>query len=402
MSTNEGQVVGNWNYPTKVRFGPGRVRELPEACRELGMTRPLLVTDPGLAALPFVREAIQRNEDAGLPTALFSEIKGNPTGRNVSDGVAACARGRCDGVIALGGGSALDVGKAVALMVGQSRPLWDYEDIGDYWTRVDVSGMAPVVAVPTTAGTGSEVGRASVIAHEGEHHRKVIVFHPRMLPGIALCDPELTLSLPPALTAWTGVDALSHSLEAYCATGYHPLADGIALESMRLVHAWLPVAHAEPQNLEARSHLMAASLMGATAFQKGLGAMHAMSHVLGARFDAHHGLCNAIVMPYVLAFNLPAISERLERLAALLALPAHAAGGAASVVEWVLRLREGLGIPHTLEAVGMSAGDIPALAEAAANDAAAGGNPLPVDAEAFRVLFTAALDADLHLRASLR
>lgn len=392
MTSIEKTLTRNWNYPTNVRFGAGRIAELPDACRSLGMTRPLLVTDPALAALPMIRDVMARNEEAGLPTALFSDIKGNPVGKNVDDGVRVFKEAGCDGVIAMGGGSALDVGKAIALMVGQTRPMWDFEDIDDWYTRVNTDGMAPVVAVPTTAGTGSEVGRSSVIANEDDGHRKVIVFHPRMLPGIALCDPALTVSLPAKLTAATGMDALSHNLEAYCAPGYHPLADGIAVEGIRLVHDWLVTAVKEPGNLEARAHMMAASLMGATAFQKGLGAMHALSHPVGARFDAHHGLTNAVVMPYVLDFNQRAIAARLERLAAYIGLDATSPG---AVLDWVLSLRRELEIPHTLKDLGVTEESVDELAPMAAADPSASGNPVPVDAEALAGLYRRALAGEV-------
>ncbi|MEE8534339.1 MAG: iron-containing alcohol dehydrogenase, partial [Alphaproteobacteria bacterium] len=349
MNIDPKTLRGNWNYPTAMRFGPGRIAELADACRELGMTRPLLVTDPGLRDLAMVREAVAANDAAGLPTAVFADIKGNPVGKNVDDGVAAYKAAGCDGVVAFGGGSALDAAKAVALMVGQTRPVWDFEDRDDWWTRVDAAGMAPVVAVPTTAGTGSEVGRASVITDEATHTKKII-FHPGMLPAIVISDPELTLGLPKNITAWTGMDALAHNLEAYCAPGYHPMADGIALEGMRLVKEWLPVAVADGANLAARAYMLAAASMGATAFQKGLGAIHAMSHPIGAVHDTHHGLTNAVVMPYVLDFNRAAIEERLTALARYLDL---ADPSFDAVKSWVLGLRRDLGIAHTLADLGV-------------------------------------------------
>src|SRR5260221_928393 len=302
MSIDAAALRGNWNYPTSVKFGCGRIAELADHCKALGMKRPLLITDPGLAGLPMIKAAIDRNNAAGLPTGLFSQIQGNPTGKNIDDGVKAFKEGGHDGVIAFGGGSALDAAKAVALMAGQKRPLWDFEDIGDWYTRVDPNGMAPVVAVPTTSGTRSEVGRASVITDEAVHVKKII-FHPKMLPAIVIDDPELTAGLPPHITAAVGMDALSHNLEAFCAPGFHPLADGIAIEGMRLIKEWLPTAVKDGGNLVARSYMMAASSMGATAFQKGLGGMHAIAHPLGALYNTHHGLTNAVVMPYVLDFN---------------------------------------------------------------------------------------------------
>lgn len=391
MSFDPADFTRNWNYPTAVRFGPGRLRELPEACRGLGMRRPLLITDPGLAALPMVQRALALNSEAGLPTGLFTGVKANPVGQNVDDGVAAYQAGGHDGVIAFGGGSALDAAKAVALMVGQDRPLWDFEDVGDWWTRVKVEGMAPVVAVPTTSGTGSEVGRASIIKDEAAGLKKII-FHPRMQPAVVLADPELTLGLPPGVTAATGMDALSHNLEAWCAPGFHPLADGIALEGMRLVDLSLRDAFRDGSDLAARSRMMAASAMGATAFQKGLGAMHALAHPIGAVLDAHHGLINAVVMPYVLLCNRRAIEPRLSRAAAYLGLPTV---GFAGFVDWVLRLREDLGIPHTAAALGVTAALVPTLAKMATEDPSAGSNPLPLSVAEYETLLGKALAGDL-------
>jgi alcohol dehydrogenase class IV len=282
-------LKGNWNYPTLIRFGAGRIRELPDACRTLGMQKPLIVTDPGLAKLPMITNAVNVLTGAGMGSAVFSDIQANPVEANVTNGVAMFRNGSHDGVVAFGGGSALDVGKAVALMSGQSRPIFDFEDREDWFTRVEVKGMAPVVAVPTTAGTGSEVGRASVITDIADHTKKII-FH----PGIVIEDPELTVGLPPQVTAATGMDALSHCLEAYCAPTFHPLADGIAVEGMRLIKEWLPIAVRDGRNLEARAHMLIASSMGATAFQKGLGAMHSLSHPCGANLNTHHGLTNAV------------------------------------------------------------------------------------------------------------
>ena len=335
-------LKGNWGFPTQMIFGPGRIARLGKACAGLGMSRPLLVTDPGLAALPMVRDAIAANEAEGLPTGLFTQVKPNPVGQNVEDGVDAYRAGGHDGIIAFGGGSALDCGKAIALMAGQSRPLWDFEDKGDNWKRVDSEGIAPIVAVPTTAGTGSETGRASVILDE-ETHIKKIIFHPKMMPGTVVSDPELTLGLPPHITAATGMDALAHCLEAYCAPGYHPMAEGIAVEGIRLVKDWLPTAVKDGGNLAARANMLAAASMGSTAFQKGLGAIHSLSHPIGALYDTHHGLTNAVVMPYVLAFNRPAIEDKMTRLAAWLGL---ANPSFTAMQDWILALRAEIGIPE--------------------------------------------------------
>lgn len=384
-------LVGKWNYPTTVRFGVGTLSWLPIYCKELGMKRPLLITDPGLAALDIVRRAVNMNADAGLETGVFSEIQANPVGKNVDDGVSAFKAGDHDGVIAFGGGSALDAAKAVALMVGQSRPLFDFEDVGDWWTRVNEAGMAPVVAVPTTSGTGSEVGRASVIKDEQAQVKKII-FHPKMLPARVICDPALTVGLPPHLTAAVGMDALSHNLEAYCAPGFHPLADGVAVEGMRLVHLALRDAVRDGHDLTARSRMMAASTMGATAFQKGLGAMHALAHPIGAVLDAHHGAINAVLMPYVLVFNRPAIETRITRFAAWLGLPNP---GFNAVLDWVLRLRSELGIPHTSDRLGVTEALIPRLAEMGAVDPSAGTNPLPLDPQNLRELLRWSLTGEL-------
>jgi alcohol dehydrogenase class IV len=378
---------GDWSYPTAVRFGPGRIAELPEACRALGIGRPLLVTDPGLAGLPMVRRALALNEEAGLPTGVFSGVRGNPTGEDVAAGVEAFRAGGHDGVIALGGGSALDAGKAVAFMAGQNRPIWDFEDRPGLWRRANADGIAPVVAVPTTAGTGSEVGRAGVITNAATREKKII-FHPRMLPGQVIADPELTLALPPTLTAWTGMDALAHALEAFCAPGYHPMADGIAVEAARLVRVWLPRAVERGDDLEARAHMLAAAAMGAVAFQKGLGAIHALSHPVGGLLGAHHGLTNAVVMPYVLAYNRPAIEERAARLARYLDLPDP---GFESLYGWVLDLRRRLAIPDTLADLGVRPEHVERMAAMAADDPTAGGNPRPVGVAELRDLYRAAL-----------
>ncbi|MGE0660923.1 MAG: iron-containing alcohol dehydrogenase [Reyranellaceae bacterium] len=381
----------NWNYPTLVRFGIGRIRELPDACRALGMKRPLLVTDPALAALPMIAAAIDANKAAGLPTGLFSALQPNPVEQNVSDGVAAFRAGGHDGVIAFGGGSALDTGKAIALMVGQTRSIFDFEDREDWHTRVNVAGMAPVVAVPTTSGTGSEVGRSSVVTDPRDHLKKII-FHARMMPSIVVADPELTVGLPAHITAAVGMDALSHNLEAYCASFYHPMADGIAVQGMKLIWEWLPRAVQDGKDLEARAHMMVASMMGATAFQKGLGAMHALSHPCSAVLNTHHGLTNGVVMPYVLAFNRAAIADRLAALGRYLGLEDASFAG---VLEAVLELRRRIGIPNTLAEIGVTDDRIPELAPMAALDLTAGSNPVPVGERDMVALYHAAVSGRL-------
>ena len=377
----------NWSYPTAIRMGAGRISELAEACQTLGITRPLLVTDTGLAGLPMVTDTLAANDAARLPTGLFSEVQPNPLGSNVDAGVQAFSKGNHNGVIAFGGGSAMDVGKLIAFMAGQTRPLWDFEDIGDLWRRANADTIAPIIAVPTTSGTGSEVGRAGVATHEGTRTKKVI-FHPCMMPGIVICDPALVAGLPAHLTAWTGMDALVHCLEAYCATGYHPIANGVALEGLRLIRHWLPRAVEDGADLEARTHMMSAAAMGATAFQKGLGAIHSLSHPVGAIYDTHHGLTNAVFTPYVLMFNQSAIQDRMADLARYLNLPRpsfHA------VIDWTLALRERFEIPHTAATLNIEADRLDDLAAMAAADPTASSNPVPVNANAMLHMYEAAM-----------
>ncbi len=379
-------LVGNWNYPTAVKFGAGRIGELADHCKAIGMNAPLIVTDNGLVNLPIVQNALAALKSAGLKAGIFSEVRPNPVGENVDAGVAAFKAGGHDGVIAFGGGSALDVGKVIAFMSGQTRPLWDFEDIGDWFTRADVNGIAPIIAVPTTSGTGSEVGRAGVITDVSNHTKKII-FHPKIMPTITLCDPELTIGLPPKVTAATGMDALSHLLEAYCGPFFHPQADGIAIEGTRLVKENLIEATKNGTNIEARANMMAAAMMGATAFQKALGGMHAMAHPIGAVYDAHHGLVNAVVMPYVLEFNRSVIETRIERLAAYLGLEASFD----AFLNWVLDLRRELEIPNTLGEIGIPLEGVPELAKMAIIDPSAGGNPIALTIENVTPLFEKAI-----------
>lgn len=382
--------IGNWNYPTLVKFGAGRISELGAHCTALGMKAPLIVTDNGLVNLPMIVNAVAALKAVGLNVGVFSGVRPNPIGANVDDGVACFKAGRHDGVIAFGGGSALDVGKVIAFMSGQTRPLWDFEDIGDWFSRADVNGIAPIIAVPTTSGTGSEVGRAGVITDESNHTKKII-FHPKIMPSITLCDPELTIGLPAHITAATGMDALSHSLEAYCAPGFHPQADGIAIEGIRLIRENLETATRDGKNIEARANMMAAALMGATAFQKGLGGMHAMAHPIGAVFDAHHGLINAVVMPYVLKFNRAAIEVRIARLADYLGIE----GGFDGFLAWILEIRANLGIAHSLAEIGVDIAKIDELAAMAVVDPSAGGNPITLTIENITPLFRAAITGEL-------
>lgn len=384
-------LTGNWNYPTKVRFGAGRIKELADACRAAGIRRPLLVTDPGLKPLPMIMDAIGTLEHGGLACALFADVHPNPIGADVEAGLKIYRAGHHDGVIVFGGGSAMDAGKAIAFMSGQTRPMWDYEDREDWWTRADAAGIAPIVAVPTTAGTGSEVGRAAVIVDERDHTKKII-FHPKMQPVEVIADPELTVGLPAHITAATGMDALSHNLEAYCSPFFHPLGNGVALEGMRLVREWLPVAVKTGSNVDARAYMLAASSMGATAFQKGLGAMHSLSHPCSSLRGTHHGLTNAVVMPYVLVHNKSAIEEKLAASARYMNLKDQSFNG---FVDWILQLRQDIGIPNTLKEIGVDLDMIPEAAPMAMEDPSTGGNPLPMTVAAYETLYRNAIEGRL-------
>jgi alcohol dehydrogenase class IV len=377
-----------WNYPTTVLFGPGGLRKLPRACAAAGITRPLLVTDPGVARLPVIAEARGLLAAAGLEAGLFAEVRPNPTGANVEAGIVALRHGDHDGVVAIGGGSALDAGKLIAFMAGQTRSIWDFEDVGTQWKLADAAAILPIIAVPTTAGTGSEVGRAGVVTDEATHTKRII-FHPKMMPATAILDAELTLGLPPPLTAATGMDALAHCLEAYCAPMCHPMAEGIAVEGLRLIKTALPRAWRDGADLDARGMMLAAAAMGAVAFQKGLGAVHSLSHPIGAVYDTHHGLTNAVVLPYVLRHNRPAIEAKLARLAGWLELPR---GGFDGILEWILALRQELQVPHTLRELGVPDARLDELAAMAAVDPTAGSNPLPIDAATCAGLYRAAFD----------
>jgi len=373
-------LAGTWKYPANIRFGPGAIAALPEACAAAGMARPLLVTDPGVRALPICDKALKVLSDAGIEAGIFSNVQPDPVGKNIDDGIAAFQNGGHDGVIAFGGGSGLDAGKSIALLCRIDGSIWDHEGaFGD----VPADQVAPVVSVPTTAGTGSEVGRATVVTHEEQQVKKILL-HPAMMPREVVADPELTLALPPFLTAATGMDALAHSLEALSGPFLHPMSDGIAVEGIRLVHDWLPVAFRDGNNIEARTAMMAAAIMGAVAFQKALGAIHALSHPIGAVHHLHHGMTNAVFMPYVVQFNRPAIEPAIERLARYLNLADPSFDG---FQNWILDLRSTLAMPHTLKEAGVEDPDFDRLADMAFADPNAAENPVPVGVAELKMLF---------------
>jgi alcohol dehydrogenase len=374
----------NWSYPTAIRFGAGRISELAEACKAAGISRPLLVTDRGLASLPITKNALDILDAAGLGRAMFAEVDPNPTDVNLAAGVAAFKAGGHDGVVAFGGGSGLDLGKLIAFMHGQKRKVWDFEDIGDWWTRADPAGIAPIVAVPTTAGTGSEVGRAGVVTNSQTHVKKII-FHPKMLPAVTICDPELTTGMPKVITVGTGMDAFAHCLEAYSSPFYHPMSQGIALEGMRLVKENLPKVAKDPMDIEARAHMMSAAAMGAVAFQKGLGAIHSLSHPVGALYNTHHGMTNAVVMPPVLRFNRRAIKDRIAAAAAYMGVKR----GFNGFYDMVIAMREELGVPDKLSGLGVDQSRLDEMTKMALKDPTAGGNPVKLTRKNTRALFEA-------------
>ena len=377
-------LTANWSYPNAIRFGAGRINELPDACAAAGIKKPLLVTDKGLAPLPITAQALDIMEAAGLGRGIFSEVDPNPTEVNLDAGLEVYRAGGHDGVIAFGGGSGLDLGKMVAFMAGQTRPVWDFEDVGDWWTRADSDAIAPIIAVPTTAGTGSEVGRASVLTNS-ETHEKKIIFHPKVLPTVVIADPELTVGMPPMITAGTGMDAFAHCLEAFCSPHFHPMSQGIALEGLRLVKEYLPRAYKDGTDIEARGQMMAAAAMGAVAFQKGLGAIHALSHPIGAMYNTHHGTTNAAVMQPVLQYNRDAIEERIERAAAYLGIE----GGFDGFYAFVGELNNSLGIPANLTELGVTDPDKEAIIKGALADPSTGGNPVEMTEDNTRALLDA-------------
>lgn len=371
----------NFSFPTQIKFGAGRIKELAEHCRTHGILRPLFVTDPGLAAMPMVKAVISDLERGELGVKTFADVRPNPVEANILEGCKAFKRGNHDGVIAFGGGSGLDVGKLIALMHGQTISVFDLEDMDDWWRRANPNVIAPVIAVPTTAGTGSEVGRAGVVTHPKTHEKKII-FHPAIMPKLAILDPELTVGLPAKLTAATGMDALAHCLEAYCAPAYHPLAQGVALEGMRLIKENLPRAVKRGSDIDARGNMLVASSMGATAFQRGLGAIHALSHPFGGLYDAHHGLLNGIIMPYVLKANARKIGKNLEIASAYLAIK----GGFDGFLKWVLALRKEIGIPHALKEIGIDDKRLDQIAKMAMKDPTAGSNPVQFSENQYKAL----------------
>ena len=368
----------NWNYPTNIWFGIDRAKQIQEACNQLNVKNPLIVTDPGLLKTPIID---QINSDLSKKTIVYSEVQGNPTGSNVTNGVKVFLDGNHDGVIAIGGGSGMDAGKGIAFLAHQSLPLWDFEDIGDWWTKADSSVIKPIIAIPTTAGTGSEVGRAGVFLNE-DNHKKKIIFHPKMLPEIAILDPSLTLNLPKGITAGTGMDALAHCIEAFSSPFYHPMAEGTAVEGLRLVKENIQEVYHNGINIEARAHMLVASMMGAAAFQKGLGAIHSITHPVNSLYHTHHGTTNGTVMPFVLNFNRSVIEKKFDRLAKFL----NISNGFEGVVNWIIELKKEMEIPETLKEMGVKKGDEVKLAPLAQEDPSTGGNPLEMSEDKFQEL----------------
>ena len=382
----------NWNYPTTMWVGENRIKDITLACKTLSISKPLFVTDSGLSKSDIVLNTINILKNNNLSVGLFSNITGNPTGKNVNKGVTCYKENDCNGVIAFGGGSALDVGKAIAFMSGQNLPLWDFEDVGNNWTKANYEKISPIIAVPTTAGTGSETGRASVILNE-ETGVKNIIFHPKILPSIVILDPVLTVGLPANITAATGMDALAHNLEAYCAPGFHPMADGIALEGMRLINKWLLEAVKNGKNLEARMNMLTAASMGSTAFQKGLGAIHSLSHPVNALNNIHHGLSNAIFMPYVLTFNKDVIEEKIIKICDYLELKDRSFDG---FINWVLDLRKKLNMPHKLsEVIEEKDFQLDRLSKMALEDPSTGGNPKKLTEADMKIMYQHSMSGTL-------
>ena len=382
----------NWNYPTTMWVGENRIKDLNNACKNLNIKKPLLVTDKGLSNSEIIKNSLKNLNDQGINVELYSNVVGNPTGSNVSEGVQVYKKNNCDGVIAFGGGSGLDVGKAIAFMSGQTLSIWDFEDVGDNWKKANSDKIAPIIAVPTTAGTGSETGRASVILNEDTEVKKII-FHPKFLPSIVILDPYLTVGLPANITATTGMDALAHNLEAYCAPGYHPMADGIALEGIRLINEWLLKAVEDGSNIKARMNMLTAASMGSTAFQKGLGAIHSLSHPVNGVNNIHHGLSNAIFMPYVLTFNKDVIEKKIIEICKYIDLQNKSFDG---FIEWIIDLRKKLNIPHKLsDVIPEKDFDIEKLSKLALEDPSTGGNPKKLTLEDMRIMYEYSMSGKL-------
>ena len=382
----------NWNYPTTMWVGEKRINDLSEACKNLNIKKPLLVTDKGLGNSEIIQNSFKDLMDKGITTVLFANVVGNPTGSNVNEGVEEYKKNNCDGVIAFGGGSGLDVGKAIAFMSGQTLSIWDFEDVGDNWKKANSDKIAPIIAVPTTAGTGSETGRASVILNEDTGVKKII-FHPKFLPSIVILDPYLTVGLPANITASTGMDALAHNLEAYCAPGYHPMADGIALEGIRLINEWLLKAVEDGSNIKARMNMLTAASMGSTAFQKGLGAIHSLSHPVNGVNNIHHGLSNAIFMPYVLTFNKDVIEKKIIEICNYINLQNKSFD---SFIEWIIDLRKKLNIPHKLsDVIPEKDFDIEKLSRLALDDPSTGGNPKKLTLEDMKIMYEYSMSGKL-------
>ena len=380
----------NWNYPTSIWFGTNRIKELQKACESLNINNPLIVTDPGILKTDIINKV---KKSLTCEALIYSEVKGNPTGANVINGVKKFKEGKHDGVIAVGGGSGMDVGKGIAFMAAQARPLWDFEDIGDYWTRANSERIFPIIAIPTTAGTGSETGRAAVFTKEDTHEKKII-FHPKMLPSIVILDPDLTIALPSSLTAFTGMDVLAHCLEAYSSNIFHPLSQGIAVEGILIVKKYLVIAYKNGSDLEARSNMLAASSMGSIAFQKGLGAIHSLSHPVGAMYNSHHGLTNAVFMPYVLERNRESIEDKIIILSRYLNLENYDFDG---FIKWILNLRKELNIPHTLKELIQDNSRLEEMSKMALHDPSTATNPITLTQEDFLDLYKNAYEGKMSV-----
>ena len=375
--------ITRFSFPTTIHFGPGARRLVAEHLKQQGVKRPLIVTDKGLAALPILKEF--GNLLTGLSVSIFPGVYGNPTKRQVDEGVKAFKSHNADAVIGFGGGAALDVAKAVALMAVHEGDVleyaWDHPNV-----RPVTNALPHFIALPTTSGTGSEVGRSSVISHD-ETHVKKIIFNPVLLAKAVFADPELTIDLPAGVTAATGMDALTHNVESYLSPAYHPLCDGIALEGARIAAHALETAVTMPKDIAARSDMMMASLMGAIAFQKDLGAVHSCAHALGTVVDMHHGLANGIMIDHVMRFNIDAAERKMAELARV----CGAGNTAESFVDWLVELKARIGIPAKLGGKGVTAAHVPRLVEVAVKDTCHQTNPKPVSAADFERLFTQAL-----------